>query len=328
MTERTGTIKFVSNSTPQKEWGWQVAVYLYLAGMGAGAFVIGLLMDWLGYAMYYPRALMLWGPVLVAIGAPFLILKLGKQKRFWKAALNPRTSWLARGFHILLFFIIVGGVALAAAVLPVGWLERWSEVILSLEVLSIILALAVAVYTGILIQSVKYVPFWNTWLLPLLFTVSALSTGAMAIILSALGYGLVVPSPVAHSQLIDIVIRIEQIMVLIEAIVLFLYLYFRYRAQDQGQNSVRQLLSGRLRYIFWIGIVASGLLFPVILEGIYSSLPDYPVLLVFSGLFLLTGGYCLRYGIIAAGIKELHPLQNIHELDYIQASLKPTPVPQ
>ena len=45
---------------------------------------------------------------MVAIGAPFLILDLGIKRRFMYACLNPRTSWVARGFIILSIFIVIG----------------------------------------------------------------------------------------------------------------------------------------------------------------------------------------------------------------------------
>ncbi len=308
-------IKYIQT---QKDWGWQVAVYLYLAGMGAGAYVIGIIMDWLGYSEHFPRAILLWGPIMVAIGAPFLILKLGIKTRFWRACLNPRTSWLARGFLLLIIFICVGIVVFGSSIFTFDWLDELSQIILVLEVISIIFAFAVAIYTGILIQSVKYVPFWNTWFLPMLFTVSALSTGSMAIILSVLGYDFITSSQQSNHEIIEIVMHIEQALILIEAIVLALYLYLRYQARDQGMNSVRLLLSGKLKVIFWGGIVTSGFILPIILEFVYSGIPDYPVIMMLAGLFLLTGGYFIRAGTIYAGIKELHPLQNMFELDYIQ----------
>ena len=111
---------------PQREWGWEIAIYLYLAGMGAGAYVIGSFLIWLGVSLAPSRALMLfgvpltltraallWGPILVAIGAPFLVLDLGKKHKFFTACLNPRTSWVARGFIILSAFIVLGLIVLA-----------------------------------------------------------------------------------------------------------------------------------------------------------------------------------------------------------------------
>jgi len=115
---------------PQREWRWEIAVYLYLAGMGAGAYIIGSFLIWLGVSLTPSRSLvlfgvpltlthvaLLWGPILVAIGAPFLILDLGKKHKFFTACLNPRTSWVARGFIILSAFIVLGLIVLAISVL-------------------------------------------------------------------------------------------------------------------------------------------------------------------------------------------------------------------
>ena len=103
---------------PQHEWGWQVAVYLYLAGIGSGSMVIGLLMHWLGYIPDGLRPLILWGPVLVAIGALFLVLKLGVKRRFLNTIKNPMSSWLSRGFYILSVCIVVGGIDFLISLLP------------------------------------------------------------------------------------------------------------------------------------------------------------------------------------------------------------------
>src|SRR4030066_2233862 len=137
---------------PQKEWGWQVAVDLYLAGMGSGALVIGLLVDWLGYSPYSSRTILLWGPVLVAFGALFLISKLGIRRRFLNTVMNPKTSWLSRGFYILSVCIIFGAVILAISLLPLLGVDigSWSLFVRALDMVVFIFALAAAVYTGIL----------------------------------------------------------------------------------------------------------------------------------------------------------------------------------
>jgi polysulfide reductase chain C len=328
-TELIHPIRDVKFLRPQTEWKWEVAIYLYLAGMGAGSYIIGIIINWsvdlsnpislLGFSFDLAKATILWGPILVAIGAPFLILDLGIKRRFLYACLNPKTSWVARGFLVLSTFIVLGLVTLVISILPFQWLIEQITLRHILEIVSTIFALATAIYTGILLKSTKYVSLWNTPLLPLLFLISALSTGSMSIILSMLGYGLLVPSGQFSPGLVHSVMVAEQIFVFIEIAVLALYLYQRYRTEDlmeQGKSSVRLLLSGELRTIFWGGIVVTGFGFPIVLEFLYSHFPGYPVLLWITGIFLLVGGFFLRLGVISAGIKNQIPMQRLIEIQY------------
>lgn len=317
-------LKFVR---PQKEWGWIIAIYLYLAAMGAGSFIIGVLLSWFGYALdpleivaFWGYALdlskvvLLWGPILVVIGAPFLILDLGIKRRFLYACLNPRTSWVARGFLILSAFIIIGLLIVIMSTLPFQWpIERTPSWIV-LEAVGVLLAFATAVYTGILLKSVKYIPLWNTSLLPTLFLASALSTGSMGVILSTMGYGLLFSRGDLANQLISRLSDTEQILILIEGLMLAFYLFFKHRAKDQGEDSVRLLISGDLKFLFWGGIVSVGFIFPIVLEYLYSHFPQYPVLLFATGLLLLAGGFFLRFGLLASGIKEQLPMHKLIEM--------------
>jgi len=318
---------------PQKEWNEIIAIYLYLAGMGAGSFVICTLIHWaslidwlgvktnpsflpslslLGYTLNLSKVPILWGPIMVAIGAPFLILDLGIKWRFMYACLNPKTSWVARGFLILSIFIILGLVLFAKSVLPFEWLRGESPFWLIPEIIAILFALATAIYTGILLKATKSVPLWNTYFLPLLFLVSALSTGSMAIILSTLGTGLF-----SHDAgALKVLMGGEQILVVIEGIVLYLFLSRSYRAAEQGKDSVRLLLFGEMRLIFWGGVVFLGFIFPVVLESIASFFPGNAVLIFTAGILLLFGGFFLRLGILHAGIKEQIPMHRLMEIQY------------
>jgi len=311
---------------PQREWKWEIAVYLYLAGMGAGATIIGSFLIWLGVSLTPSRSLvlfgvslnltyaaLLWGPILVAIGAPFLILDLGKKHKFFTACLNPRTSWVARGFLILSAFIVLGLIVLAVSVLSPERSGSRNVLWFILEIISVIFAFATALYTGVLLKSMKYTPIWNTPLLPTLFLASALSTGSMVVVLSVMSYGLFASSGHSLLPLIHGVIRVEQIFILIEGFILAIYLWAVYRKGSQGKSSVHLLLFGDLKWLFWGGIVSLGFFFPMILESLYSQLPGYPMLLVLTGLFLLCGGFFLRSGVIAAGIKEQFPMHRFVE---------------
>jgi formate-dependent nitrite reductase membrane component NrfD len=312
---------------PQKEWKEIIAVYLYLAGMGAGSYVIGTLMSWMGVKLGSPSLFLVhlfgytlnlsevpifWGPIMVAVGAPFLILDLGIKWRFLYACLNPRTSWVARGFIILSIFIVLGLVLLAKSVLPFEWLHAGSPLWRIPEGIALFFAFSTAIYTGVLLKATKSVPLWNTPLLPILFLVSALSTGSMSIILSTLGTGFL-----SHDAgALKVLMGGEQVLVVIEGIVLYLFLSRRYRAAEQGKDSVRLLLFGEMKMIFWGGVVLLGFIFPVILESIASFFPGNFVLIFAAGILLLCGGFFLRLGILHAGIKDQIPMQRLMEIQY------------
>jgi len=326
-TEYIHPIRKGRHLRPQKEWKEMIAIYLYLAGMGAGSFIIGTLLEWLGvklnppflhsidlfgYTLNLSKVPILWGPIMVSIGAPFLILDLGIKWRFMYACLNPRTSWVARGFIILSIFIVFGLILLAKSVLPFKWLLAQSALWRVLEIIAFAFAFATAIYTGVLLKATKSIPLWNTSLLPLLFLVSALSTGSMAIILSTLGTGLFPHD----SEPLKVLMHGEQMLVVIEGFVLYLFLSRRYRAAEQGKDSVRLLLFGEMKLIFWGGIVLLGFIFPIILEKIASLFYENGVLIFVAGILLLCGGLFLRLGLLHAGIKDQIPMHRLMEIQY------------
>ena len=325
-TESVQPIRSAKYFRPQQEWKEIIAIYLYLAGMGAGSFIIGILVHWMGaelnplsipfiepfgYRLDLAKFPILWGPIMVSIGAPFLIFDLGIKWRFMYACLNPRTSWVARGFIILSIFIVLGLLILAKSLFPFKWLYPESGLWLIPEGIAFVFAFGTALYTGILLKATKSVPLWNTHLLPVLFLASALSTGSMAIILSLLG-----SDPIAyHKGAMKVLMYAEQLLVIVEGILLYLFLSRRYRASEQGKDSVRLLLTGKLRFVFWQGIIFLGLVFPIVLEFI-SSYYRNSALLWIAGLSLLTGGFFLRLGILRAGVKDRIPMQRLVEIRY------------
>ena len=104
----------------------------------------------------------------------------------WQSFSNG-TSWMTFGAWVVFAAVIVFGLMAVLSteqwVKPVskkwkGYPKARNRMRSVLAVVGIVLGLCVAVYTGILLMSVPGVPLWNTLLLPCLFTVSALDTGA------------------------------------------------------------------------------------------------------------------------------------------------------
>jgi formate-dependent nitrite reductase membrane component NrfD len=134
----------------------------------------------------------------------------------------------------------------------------------------------------------------------------------MAIILSTLGTGFF-----AHdARALKVLMGGEQVLVVVEAIILYLFLSRRYRAAEQGKDSVRLLLFGEMKMIFWGGVVLLGFIFPVVLENIAAFFPGNSVLIFAAGILLLCGGFFLRVGILHAGIKDQIPMHRLMEIQH------------
>jgi formate-dependent nitrite reductase membrane component NrfD len=134
----------------------------------------------------------------------------------------------------------------------------------------------------------------------------------MAIILSTMGTGFF-----SHDAgALKVLMHGEQFLVVVEAIVLYLFLSRRHRASEQGKDSVRLLVFGEMKMIFWGGIVLLGFVFPIILENVASLFHGNAVLMFAAGILLLCGGFFLRLGILRAGIRDQIPMHRLMEIQY------------
>jgi len=290
---------------PQAVWRWKIAAYLFLAGTGAGAVIVGILGDFMGYVIPAKIAIA-FGVPTVAFSTLFLIADLGRPAKFFRAMLHPGTSWISRGFFIVSALIVSGGFTVILWVWPFGSvLDADQGFRTALEVIALVFAVATCIYTGILIGVVVSRPFWNNPLLPILFLISAVSTGIggvffiTPIICSVMG--------IASPKTAEFVARLESvdvILVIAEAIAIYLYLTLVF---DRAPEAARLLLTGKLSGLFWGGFLGAGLLVPVVIES-FSSVRHAEVSLslapLVAGVFLLVGGFLMRLLILAAGIRS------------------------
>ena len=178
----------------QTTWGWLPAIYLFLGGLGAGAYVTVSILR-LAKPDKFKKTVTggVWIVVAaLAIGLVALVSEVSKPLQamiLFKSFINF-SSWMAIGAWLLLAtFMVVGLSALFTTDKIADWLGKLCKPLGQargainkvLAIVGIPLALAVAVYTGILLGSAPAIPLWNTWLLPVLFTVSALDTGLAAV---------------------------------------------------------------------------------------------------------------------------------------------------
>lgn len=241
-----------------QHWGWLIAIYLFLGGLGASAYIFSFLAEkgYLGDAGSLTKVGYYIASPLVGMGAGLLIFDLGQGLRKpWLIILmftNFR-SVMTWGIYILSAFIFVG---LARAYL--AWTQRKSPEILNYS--GAVLGLGTCMYTGMLLYVVEAVPFWNIPLIPVLFVVSALSTGLSSISILA---HFTEKGELKEGRANEA----HWILLLLELIIIAVI--FRL-ASSGGEGPIAQLsanmiLFGPYALAFWVGLIGLGLVVPFIL---------------------------------------------------------------
>lgn len=286
----------------QDVWGWKVAAYLFVSGTGAGAYAVGAVAEQLGSAWTPAATVAFWlGPLLVGPATLFLIRDLGRPLGFLRAIRRPVSSWISRGVVILSGFLLVSTAHAALAVWPFAGLGARGQ--LALFFAGGLLALLTMVYTGLLLGAIRPIPFWSTPILPLLFLVSSLSTGVMAVDLLLTVSGPFRGSPM--TEILGTLRKADLVLLALEALVIVLYLSLS-RASVAARASGALLTVGALAPRFWGGVMLAGLMVPFIIQILEVATPlpgEAGWAIVSSGLGLL-GGLLLRHVVIAAGVKS------------------------
>lgn len=305
----------------QSVWGWQPALYLFLGGMGAGAFVVAALLYFLDRQSNRKTiCIASWAATACLVAGLLLLLsELTNPLRgmlLWQSFSNG-TSWMTFGAWVVFAAVIVFGLMAVLSteqwVKPVskkwkGYPKARNRMRSVLAVVGIALGLCVAMYTGILLMSVPGVPLWNTLLLPCLFTVSALDTGAALVEIVAVAPKRAVLSNKTHRLLEASVV----VLVVLEVAVLAAFL-----ATMQGSDlttatgataaaSVRLLAQGMLAPFFWLLVGACGLALPLAMAiagmVLRKRRKSGRTVMLVGAAGALVGGCALRFLVLMAGL--------------------------
>jgi polysulfide reductase chain C len=290
----------------QSIWGWQVAAYLFVAGVGAGGYLGGVVADFLDYEKAAKIGAVV-GPVLIAIATIFLLLDLGRPVRFWRAMWRPNSSWIARGVYILTITFVLGAVHALLWIWPGDQLVGSEAARRSLGVVTAVLSVSVMAYTGFLLGAVRPIPLWRTSILPLLFVLSGTSAGIMAIS----GLATIWELHDGQAQLLAglaLMIRVDSPVLIVELAVLLTYLAL-VGSSVTGGSSIRALVRGDLAKWFWVGVLGIGMVMPLLLEWFLGVATDRgraaEAMLVFVAVVGgLLGSFLLRFVVVAGGAKK------------------------
>ncbi len=286
----------------QKSWGWMVVLYIFLAGLGGGTFVLSFALNLLGKYQAVSQIGCLIGPLLVALGTFLLIFDLGSPQRSYRLFTTASTfgsSWMIRGAWILLAFIIFGLLYALPSFSWFSWLP-WNQTTLTGIILGWIaglLAVFVTVYPGLLLGVIRSIPLWNTAALPPLFFLSGLDTGLAALVLLSLAFPASIGADAFH-----MLGAIDIILIVLVLIVLGTYVEIL-RQSGVAATAAVQLLKGPL---FITGVVIAGLVIPLCILIVSNFVQDVTFIRILdgtAGILILFGGLLLRFKIVKSGVR-------------------------
>lgn len=293
-------------------WEWPIPTYLFLGGLGGGIFCLAAILSLIVYpGIEIVPEILAW-PGFIAIcclglGCVFLIIDLGQPMVFYRAFVKS-TSVLAWGARMLTICAIFG-LLWFVSYIPWEWFSPIANFFVFFRPLCLGIAgisgLGIMLYTGIFLSTLKAHAFWATPALPVLFTVSALSTACAAISLSIGWWPAQVPTEIYNMESAilaysyvgaieachGIVHVLDMILVVVELIVLFVMVLSFLGAGNKTANKVaHKWIHGSYAGFFWVGMIAIGLVIPEFLyiftAGTIGSSVIAPVMVLIGGLLL------------------------------------------
>jgi len=314
-------------------WNILIVIYLFTAGLSAGAFVISGLATYLGGARYkrISRIGALLAPWPLIFGLGTLIFDLTKPFQFWWLFLtvewtSPMSigSWLLTFFSILTMICFVLWIPRAYRNLlrvpqrvsdvftPGQWRPLTREQVgISRRVVAAIgfpVGLGVGMYTGVLLGAIPARPFWNTPMVAQLFLFSALSTGAALVLLIAA----LIPPQEGRDRLLHerhFLISIDAVLIVLEIFIIIPFFLHQSLNTWSSAESINLIMGGPFTAFFWLGVILLGLLIPLAIEGFElfpvvwqeAAVKYSRVWGGLSALLVLSGGFILRYVFVYAG---------------------------
>ena len=315
-------------------WGLPVILYLFLAGLGAGALITSasLLLRGKNNPAYFRLAR--YGAVLaiptVAVGTAMIVFELGSfQVGHWFKWINlykvinlsPMSlgSWL-----LVLYFVITVPYVYTFLVPNSHSQDRLARLRKGFAYPCIVLGVGVAVYTGVMLGAIPARPLWNSPILAMLFLISAISTGIALVIISdwiadKTGIAKWCAEHLGWDREQDssettnagyLLVATDTIFLGLEILMISLFFMYAHLTVGDVRMSIKVIeFGGALSGYFWIGVVLFGLTIPAILETrnilprLLGSGPyvHSDAMVVIVPLMVIMGGFFLRYVIVVGG---------------------------
>lgn len=270
---------------PERVWaeGRAIALVLahFLSGAGAGAWLLGLVLDL--------RLVSLLGLGAVVLGGVVHLGFLGRPGRAWKMMMRPQSSWISRGLWSMIVFIPTAALYVAGAYGAWGTGSAFSIVML---VFSLLGMAGIFLYKGFVYAVSRAVPLWHSPLLPVSYIAIGLRGGAA---LGLVGLAFVSSDSGSHAA------QTWWVAATGAAIFLFILELTAGRSDVTVARSLAVLARGSLAWVFFVGVVLLGVIVPAAL--VIASFPASigAAGLLVAGITSLVGDLAYKYCMNTAG---------------------------
>lgn len=266
---------------PQRYWNWLIGSAFFLGGIGGATFLLSIMTRF--------RPGMILGYLIVVMGKNTAhLLFLGRPERFWRAAVRPDRSWIARGIWATGLFAVSGPICF----FPQGWAVP-AAILTAAQVVAMISAFFIMFYDGFVMNTSPAIAFWHTKLLPLLILMYAgLGGTTISLTLREL-FGV--------QDLVPVLSQAEHLLLVGNFLLLAGYLARMSRWTPAARETARLLLHGAYARVFLGLVIAVGLLATLLLS-IVQNLAGRPELVILIVLSELTGDFTLVMVLLKSGL--------------------------
>lgn len=296
-------------------FGTLAVFYLFLGGAGAGALAICSLLDLVlvrqpfGTSAYVPGPSIdprgrivdygfLAGFLALALGVISLLFDLGRVDRALDLFLHPSPSLLTFGSYALAALCALGAFAVLVRFVYLPDIKR--AIVAAVEAAAVAVAVAVMLYTGLLLQTIGGVTFWASPLIPVLFVLSSLSSGAALVFAVAF----FIEHDRVSEHMVRIVVFADIAIIVLEVAFAVALVALSGASEHPGvRESVSILTQGDAALAWWFGFCACGMAAPLVIETaglVHRS--GFGTALGIVAVLVLAGAFCLRFGIVEAGV--------------------------
>lgn len=295
-------------------WGLWVAMYLFFAGVAAGAFAVATLdLLFKVEAFRGTGRVALWTAVVSLGGALLSIwLDLGHMARIWKVYFQPHfgsvMTQMVWGYTLFGVLLVL---ALREAIRNPNGKALRGLLVAGLP-LSLFIAGAVGALLGVNANRLS----WHDGLLPVQFPVLALASGGAAM-LTVLGWLGSPDDPRRPRQLRILSVAVVALVLAKAYFVWADYSQALYGHVPQSVAAVKAVLGGQFWWAFWILQIGVGTLVPVLVLSRRSATSN-PVLVGWMGVLVLVG-------IAVARANVVFPALTVPELDALSRAFSGSP---